>query len=110
MQAGQQALDDNDADVAHGRFLSAWLKVQSEPSLIDYQLGVAGWLDHSRRAVIQKQWRQRVSPCEFDERRDEALLLSLLLEQPADQQLPPGNGRDSRRIQFNDSGRSGLDQ
>ena len=88
MQAGQQALDEGDADVAHGRFLSAWMKVQAEPSLIDYQLGIAGWLDHSRMAVVQRQWRQRVPPREFDDLREEALLLSLLLEQPVEQQLP----------------------
>ncbi len=87
MQAGQQALDDDNAEVAHGRILSAWMKVQAEPSLIDDQLYVAGWLEHSRKAVVQRKWRQRVPPREFDDRRDEALLLSLLLEQPAEQQL-----------------------
>ena len=86
MKSGRQALDEDDADVAHGRFLAAWMKVQAEPSLIDRQLGVAGWLDHSRHAVVQRQWKQRVPPRDFDERRDEALLLSLLLEPPSDQQ------------------------
>lgn len=88
MKSGQQALDDDEADVAHGRFLAAWMKVQAEPALVDHQPGVAGWLDHSRRAVLQKQWMQRVHPREFDERRDEALLLSLLLEPTSEQQLP----------------------
>jgi tetratricopeptide (TPR) repeat protein len=88
MHAGRQALDAEDADVAHGRFLAAWMKVQAEPSLIAYYPGVAGWLDHSRRAVVQKQWKQRLHPREYDERRDEALLLSLLLEPHFDQQVP----------------------
>ena len=88
MQAGQQALDDDNAEVAHGRILSAWMKVQSEPSLIDDQLYVAAWLDHSRMAVVQREWRQRVPPREYDDRRDEAFLLSLLLEHPVEQQLP----------------------
>ncbi|MCX7421544.1 MAG: protein kinase [Planctomycetia bacterium] len=87
MKSGQKALDDDEVDVAHGRFLAAWMKVQAEPSLVDHQPGVAGWLDHSRRAVIQKQWKQRAHPREFDERRDEALLLSLLLEPTSDQQV-----------------------
>ena len=87
MQAGQQALNDDNAEVAHGRFLSAWMKVQAEPSLIDDQLYVAGWLDHSRKAVVQRQWRQRVPPRDFDDRREEAFLLSLLLQQPVEQQL-----------------------
>ena len=82
MNAGQQALDDDEADVAHGRFLAAWMKVQAEPALGDHQPGVAGWLDHSRRAVVQKQWQKRVHPREFDDRRDEALLLSLYLTNP----------------------------
>jgi tetratricopeptide (TPR) repeat protein len=99
MRSGQKALDDNDADVAYGRFLSAWRKVQSDPSLIHYQLGVAGWVDHSRRAVLEKQWRQRVPPREFDERRDEALLLSSLLESSADQLLPIAH--EAIRMAFN---------
>lgn len=88
MKAGREALDDAEVDVAHGRFLAAWMKVQAEPALIDHQLGVAGWLDHSRRAIVQKQWKQRVPPREYDERRDEALLFSLLLEPRSDQQAP----------------------
>ena len=64
------------------------MKVQAEPALIEQQLGVAGWLDHSRRAVLQKQWNQRTHPREFEERRDEALLLSLLLEPGSNQQVP----------------------
>lgn len=86
MEAGRQALDDHDVDVAHGRFLAAWMKVQAEPALVDHQPGVAGWLDHSRRAVIQKQWRLRTHPREFDQRRDEALVLSLVLPTSATQQ------------------------
>ena len=82
MEAGRQALDDEEVDVAHGRFLAAWMKVQAEPALVDHQPGVAGWLDHSRRAVVQKQWKLRTHPREYDQRRDEALLLSLLLTNP----------------------------
>ncbi len=80
MQAGQNAMDLGEAAVAQGRFRSAWMNVQSEPALMEYQPGVAGWLDHSRRAVIQQQWKQRIPPRQFEERRDEAILLSLLLE------------------------------
>lgn len=87
MKAGKQALDDSEPDVAHGRFLAAWMKVQAEPALIEQQLGVAGWLDHSRRAVLQKQWNQRSHPREFEERRDEAFLLSVLIEPGSDRQV-----------------------
>lgn len=80
MLGGQQALELGEADIAHGRFLAAWMKVQSEPALFDHQPGVAGWLDHSRRAVLQEQSKQRLPPRPYDQRRDEALLLSLLLE------------------------------
>ena len=95
MKTGQQALDDEEADVAHGRILAAWMKVQAEPALVDHQPGVAGWLDHSRRAVLQKQWMQRVHPREYDERRDEALLLSLLLE-PTSGTLDASNPKRER--------------
>lgn len=80
MLGGKQAMELGEADIAHGRFLAAWMKVQSEPALFDHQPGVAGWLDHSRRAVLQDQSKQRLPPRPYDERRDEALLLSLLLE------------------------------
>lgn len=83
MRSGQEALDHGEADVAQGRFRAAWMKVQSEPALVDHQAGVAGWLDHSRREVIQQQWKQRVPPRRFEERRDEAILLSLLFEPAA---------------------------
>jgi serine/threonine protein kinase len=84
MRAGQEAMDHDEPDVAQGRFRAAWMKVQAEPALLDYQPGVAGWLDHSRRAVIQQQWKKRVPPRIFEERRDEAILLSLLLDPAPD--------------------------
>jgi serine/threonine protein kinase len=88
MKSGQVALENGEPDVAHGRFLAAWMKVQAEPALMEYQLGVAGWLDHSRRAGIEQQWIQRVPPRDYDERRDEALLSSLLLEPEPDRSIP----------------------
>src|SRR5436309_10830973 len=48
-------------------------------ALLD-QTHVAGWLDHSRRAANQQRWKHRIPPREYDELRDEALLLSLLLD------------------------------
>lgn len=82
---GQQALEHDDVDLAYERFRLAWMKVQSEPALADHQPGVGGWLDHSRNAVNKQQWQQRTPPREYDQRRDEALLQSLLLEpQPPD--------------------------
>ena len=77
---GQEALARQDDDVAEARFREAWVQVQGEPALRDYQTGVAGWLDHSRRAANRQRWAQRVPPREYDELRDEALLRSLLLE------------------------------
>jgi tetratricopeptide (TPR) repeat protein len=56
------------------------VRVQGEPALRDYQTGVAGWLDHARRSANRQRWSQRVPPREYDARRDEALLLSLLLD------------------------------
>ena len=65
---------------------SLGLLVQGEPALQDHQTGVAGWLDHSRRAANQQRWKQRVPPREYDELRDEAVVRSLLLPPlPADQ-------------------------
>ena len=84
VQDGQTLLEHGEVDVAYGRFHEAWMKVQAEPALQDHRTGVGGWLDHSRRAVNQQQWKQRVPPREFDERRDLALLESLLLDP-----LPP---------------------
>lgn len=77
---GQTLLEHGEADVAYGRFHEAWLIVQAEPALEDHRPGVGGWLDHSRNAINQQQWKQRVPPREFDERRDLALLESLLLD------------------------------
>jgi tetratricopeptide (TPR) repeat protein len=77
---GQAALVRQDDDAAEARFREAWVLVQGEPALRDYQTGVAGWLDHSRRAINRQHWKQRVPPREYDEKRDEALLRSLLLD------------------------------
>ena len=77
---GQDALARQDDDVAEARFREAWIQVQGEPALRDYQTGVAGWLDHSRRAANRQRWKQRVPPREYDDLRDEALLRSLLLD------------------------------
>lgn len=81
MQAGQEALDADDPEVAQGRFLQAWMLVQAEPSLAEQQSSVAGWLDHARRATLQRQLKWHIPPREFDVRRDEALLLAMQLPQ-----------------------------
>ncbi|MCE9560780.1 MAG: protein kinase [Planctomycetes bacterium] len=80
MTEGQQALIRQDDDIAEAKFRDAWIKVQGEPALRDYQTGVAGWLDHSRRAANRQRWKQRVPPREYDELRDEAMFQSVLLD------------------------------
>ncbi len=85
---GQVALARDEDDVAEARFRDAWIIVQGEPALRDYQTGVAGWLDHSRRAVNRQRWKQRVPPREYDEKRDEAILLGLLLDPPGRDGVP----------------------
>jgi tetratricopeptide (TPR) repeat protein len=80
MQEGQEALMRGDGDAASEKFRQAWVEVQGEPALRDYQLAVSGWLDHSRRAVSGQRWKHRIPPREYDERRDEALLRGLLLD------------------------------
>ena len=87
VQDGQMLLEQNEFEMAYGRFHEAWMTVQAEPALADHQPGVGGWLDHSRRAVNKEQWKQRVPPREFDERRDMALLESLLQEPAPDQPI-----------------------
>ena len=80
VREGQEALIREDEEIAEARFREAWIKVQGEPALRDYQTGVSGWLDHSRRAANRQRWTQRVPPREYDELRDEALLLGLMLD------------------------------
>src|SRR5262249_26342417 len=80
VKEGQEALLRHEEDIAQERFREAWIKVQAEPALQDYQTGVAGWLDHSRRAANKQRWKQRNPPREYDELRDEALVQSLLLD------------------------------
>jgi len=58
------------------------MKVQAEPALADQETSVSGWLDHARNAAGRHRWKQRVPPREYDERRDEALLQSLLVVGP----------------------------
>jgi tRNA A-37 threonylcarbamoyl transferase component Bud32/tetratricopeptide (TPR) repeat protein len=82
VKEGQEALARDEDEVAEARFRDAWVRVLGEPALRDYQTGVAGWLDHSRRALNRQHWKQRVPPREYDEKRDEALFLGLLLEGP----------------------------
>lgn len=79
MQEGRAALDRDEVEAAQARFQSAWQIVRAEPALSDHEMSVTGWLDHSRNAANRYQWKQRVPPRAYDERRDEALLLSLLL-------------------------------
>jgi eukaryotic-like serine/threonine-protein kinase len=80
MREGQQALEAQDVDTARDRFGAAWIAVQAEPSLQSMHTGVVGWLIHSERAVLQRGWKQRIPPRPYDDRRDEALLHSLLLD------------------------------
>ncbi|MEZ6122235.1 MAG: protein kinase [Planctomycetaceae bacterium] len=75
---GRDALEKNDVETAQSRFETAWMKVQAEPELADHETSVYGWLDHARTIADRQQW-QRTPPLLFDDRRDEALLLSLLL-------------------------------
>lgn len=78
VELGQDALGQDDPDVAQGRFLKAWMLAQAEPALQDQLASFAGWLDHARRATLQRQLKWHVPPRDFEMRRDEALLLSLL--------------------------------
>jgi serine/threonine protein kinase/tetratricopeptide (TPR) repeat protein len=80
MLEGQEALQRGDGELAAEKFREAWVEVQGEPALRDYHLSVSGWLDHSHRAVSDQQWKHRLPPREYDERRDEALLRGLLLD------------------------------
>jgi tetratricopeptide (TPR) repeat protein len=79
MRQGQDAMDREDVDTAREKFQSAWVLVQGEPALGHLQTGVVGWLIHGERAAIQNGWKRRLPPREYDDRRDEALLQSLLL-------------------------------
>ena len=78
MKSGRVALDADDLTAAQSRFQEAWQIVQGEPKLSEHETSVTGWLDHSRNALNRSQWKQRIPPRDFDQRRDEALLLSLL--------------------------------
>lgn len=78
MKDGRTALDRDELEVAQARFQEAWMLVQGEPALLDHETSVTGWLDHSRNALNRYHWKQRIPPRDFDDRRDEALLLSLL--------------------------------
>ncbi len=90
MKQGQEAAVLENNETAEGRFREAWILVQGEPALSDYRTGVSGWLDHSRRAANRQLWKQRMPPREFDEARDEALLLSLLLDPSGPESVADG--------------------
>ncbi len=100
IQEGQDALMRQEEDVAEARFREAWVKVQGEPQLRDYQTGVAGWLDHSRRAANRQRWKQRIPPREYDDRRDEALLQSLLLSPPGEQPVRAARDAVASALEF----------
>ena len=85
VKEGQEALSRQEEDIALTRFRQAWTLIQAEPSLKDYETGIAGWLDHARRAANQQRWKERVPPREFDDLRDEAILRSLLLDPHRDE-------------------------
>lgn len=77
---GQRLLISNDLADAQKAFHEAWARVDAEPTLSDFRIGVLGWLDHSRRAAEQQVWKSRVPPREFDDYREEATLLSARLD------------------------------
>lgn len=79
MKQGRSALDADDLELAQSKFQAAWIKVLAEPALSDHETSVTGWLDHSRNALNRYRWKQRIPPREFDHRRDEALLASVLI-------------------------------
>ncbi len=87
VDAGQSALAVDDPELAQGRFLKAWMLAQGEPALQDQLASFAGWLDHARKATLQKQLKWHVPPRDFETRRDEAFLLTMLA------------AKDSTRIQ-----------
>lgn len=78
VQDGQSALNQDEPELAQGRFLKAWMLAQAEPALQDQLASFAGWLDHSRRATLQRQLKWHVPPRDFEMQRDESLLLCAL--------------------------------
>lgn len=98
MKDGRAALDHDEFETAQARFQEAWVKVQAEPALSDHETSVTGWLDHSRNALNRYHWKQRVPPRDYDDRRDEALLLSLLLVPHLSN--PEESARDAIRTAF----------
>ncbi len=100
MKAGQEALDADDPELAQGRYLQAWMLVQAEPALAEQQSSVAGWLDHARRATLQRQLKWHVPPREFDVRRDEAMLLAMLLPQLHADSLPVAQRALEETLEF----------
>jgi tetratricopeptide (TPR) repeat protein len=79
MEEGREALERQDVDEAREKFQAAWVAVQGEPALRHLNTGVVGWLIHGERAALARGWKQRVPPRDYDDRRDEALLHSLLI-------------------------------
>ena len=87
MKSGRASLDRDELEAAQSRFQEAWQIVRGEPKLSDYETSITGWLDHSRNALNRYHWKQRIPPRDFDHRRDEALLLSLLQFPEFDDQI-----------------------
>ncbi|MFO1000736.1 MAG: protein kinase [Planctomycetaceae bacterium] len=79
MEAGRQAIEADDVEMAQTQFENAWMMVQAEPELAAMETSVSGWLDHSHNAGNRYRWSQKTPPPPFEQRRDEALLESLLL-------------------------------
>jgi tetratricopeptide (TPR) repeat protein len=86
MHKGDEALARDDAAAAEQYFLTALAVARGEPALRDLELGIAGWLDHSRSHGDLKRWQQRRPPPLFEELRDEAFVQCALLDprRPAD--------------------------
>lgn len=74
VQTGQHALNRGDGREAKERFQEALARVQTEPALRDFELGVRGWLDHSHREADLQRLRQRHQPPLFEQRRDDAFV------------------------------------
>ena len=81
VRGGKEALEQRDERTAKEKFLSALSMVLGEPALYEQEgLGVRGWLDNALRDGEENRWKSRPSPVLFNERRDRAFLLSLVVD------------------------------
>jgi eukaryotic-like serine/threonine-protein kinase len=80
VQEAKDSLAEHDDRTANEKLLMALAKTRDEPQLIDCELAVRGWLDQGLRMAEQQRWKRRQPPPLFDERRDEAILRSIILD------------------------------